>query len=657
MSMQTPYRADIDGLRALAVLPVIAFHSGIPFLQGGYVGVDVFFVISGFLIGGIVQSEISGGIFSLTKFYMRRIVRLGPALIAMLTLTLISTSLLYDPRDFDGFGKELFFSSLGLSNLHYGMGTDYFQPKAFISPLIHTWSLGVEEQFYFLWPITALVIMRVCGNALLPFIFLLILISLAFSNYLIAIDSSWSYFSPFSRAFELFIGVFYAILCARRSSENAQILGRLSRELVAVLCILTIFTCFFVFDNATRFPGWLALIPCVATLGLLATSNSVVAKKVLSNRLLVGVGLISYPMYLVHQPTIAIFDYLNIKLSTYYIFICVLGFSGGLSYVIYRYMEKPAARWHRNSLASNDGFVITKPAMALFFVLLAVATCGLLIAKLNGIPQRIAYLNPYAAGVVTSYESNFHERYTRGLHNFGGVHRAQVLFVGDSMVQGYVVPFEEAFNISRDHISVVSRGGCVLLKGTTYKDVFADISCDELRTTLYSSQISPRLVVISQLWGGYLIDSGSDANYEKSTLFIEPLINTIKHFKDVGARVMIIGKHPQLSDALFEKPLISLNSSTYESLLREVEIVNFEEMGLSQSWLDSVADNYGAYVVHPVDWFCQADCILSDGSISFFSDPSHLSKTGERYITDVLLQDRMTIEFVEMSLGSESMSP
>mgnify|MGYP002062482594 FL=1 len=85
--------------------------------------------------------------------------------------------------------------------------------------------------------------------------------------------------------------------------------------------------------------------------------------------------------------------------------------------------------------------------------------------------------------------------------------------------------------------------------------------------------------------------------------------------------------------------------------------MNFEEMGLSQSWLDSVADNYGAYVVHPVDWFCQADCILSDGSISFFSDPSHLSKTGERYITDVLLQDRMTIEFVEMSLGSESMSP
>ncbi len=146
------YRPDIDGLRAISVIAVIIFHTGFSFLSGGFIGVDVFFVISGYLITSLVYKEITSGTFSYLTFYKRRIARLLPALIITLILVLGFGFLFYDNREFDNLGKELFFSALGAANILFAQGVNYFAQEDSVRPLIHLWSLGVEEQFYLIWP-------------------------------------------------------------------------------------------------------------------------------------------------------------------------------------------------------------------------------------------------------------------------------------------------------------------------------------------------------------------------------------------------------------------------------------------------------------------------------------------------------------------------
>ena len=292
------YRPDIDGLRALAVLAVIAFHGFPGYLAGGFVGVDVFFVISGFLISGIILDETRVGMFSLKKFYARRVRRIFPALCLVLVVSLLAGWWLLLPADFVRLGKQLAASAAFVSNFYLWFQSGYFSPDARTFPLLHLWSLGVEEQFYIVWPLI-IIGLRSRPNWTISAIVLIGVSSFCLNVALID-NHEADFYSPVTRAWELMLGASLAWL--RRRDDMAPPSKR-SADIATIAGLLLILGSTLLFDQQSSYPGWLALVPTIGTsLILWGGASSGVAASILSTRPLVFVGLISYPLYLWHWP-------------------------------------------------------------------------------------------------------------------------------------------------------------------------------------------------------------------------------------------------------------------------------------------------------------------------------------------------------------------
>jgi peptidoglycan/LPS O-acetylase OafA/YrhL len=293
------HRLDIDGLRAVAVLLVILFHTGMGAFSGGFIGVDIFFVISGYLITGIIVRDLSRGSFSLGKFYERRARRILPALLAMLVLCSIACYFFFLPQDLVHFAHSLFAALFSYSNIYFWTQAGYFKP-AYAKVLLHTWSLGVEEQFYIFLPLTLLAFKK--RATLVPWIILsLAFVSFAISEWLVLKHAAeTAFYMPFSRAWELFVGSLLALDLVRLPKNQV------ARDGLAIFGAALIGFAAIFYRPQTPFPGASALLPCLGAALLLATG---VDAKTLCSRLLslpplVFVGLISYSVYLWHWPLI-----------------------------------------------------------------------------------------------------------------------------------------------------------------------------------------------------------------------------------------------------------------------------------------------------------------------------------------------------------------
>ncbi len=291
------YRPDIDGLRAIAVLSVLFYHAGIPGFPGGFVGVDIFFVISGFLITGIVWSELQEGSFSLRDFYIRRMKRIFPALFALLLLSSIAATVLLIPRDLAKFGETVKATVLFYSNFYWYNHTDYFDAPAIDNPLLHTWSLAVEEQFYAFWPlILALLSRRVSIKVVIYVTFGLSLISLTYAEAMLPDYPREAFFYPWGRIWELLTGAALAV------SPAALPRGKLATVLAAT-GLAAIALAVSVYNPSSVFPGLRALLPCGgAALIIAAGSPSNPLSRVLAAEPVRRIGLISYSLYLIHWP-------------------------------------------------------------------------------------------------------------------------------------------------------------------------------------------------------------------------------------------------------------------------------------------------------------------------------------------------------------------
>jgi peptidoglycan/LPS O-acetylase OafA/YrhL len=294
---QSPYRADIDGLRAVAVLLVIGFHLFQKECPGGFIGVDVFFVISGYLISGIIYRGLQNGDFSFVGFYSRRARRILPALILVLVFAYAVGWWLLLPNEYIRLSKHIASAAGFVSNFTLWNESGYFDADAFQKPLLHLWSLAIEEQFYILWPVTLALAWKRKWNIPL-FIFLVTAVSFAANVAVTDGNPVAAFYSPACRFWELMVGA----LLGYRSLDQPNLPSKLSNALSFCGLAIIIVSAFFLLDSWSSFPGWWALLPTMGAVCVIKAQGSVINRVVLSNRLPVGIGLISYPLYLWHFP-------------------------------------------------------------------------------------------------------------------------------------------------------------------------------------------------------------------------------------------------------------------------------------------------------------------------------------------------------------------
>lgn len=305
MAHTASYRRDIDGLRALAILPVLGFHAGLPGFSGGFVGVDVFFVISGFLITGIIAREIDEGQFSLLRFYERRARRILPALLLMIAVVLGAAALFYLPADFAGVPRSALMTLLFMANAWFFTQTGYFGGPADSMPLLHCWSLAVEEQFYLAFPFLLWACARFAPQYRTRALVLAGLLSFAIAWAKQADTDGFAFYLLPARAWELLAGSLLALHPPDTTGSQRK------SEALALFGLLLIAGAVFAYDRSTVFPGISALAPVGGAALLIRHAPGTMMGRLLSTPILVGTGLISYSLYLWHWPIIVFADYLT----------------------------------------------------------------------------------------------------------------------------------------------------------------------------------------------------------------------------------------------------------------------------------------------------------------------------------------------------------
>ncbi|WP_159066066.1 acyltransferase family protein [Deinococcus ficus] len=368
------YRADIDGLRALAVIPVVIYHAFPKLLTGGFLGVDIFFVISGYLITQILLKSNSKGTFVIKDFYVRRIKRIFPALITVIIATLITGTLVMFGDEFRNLGKHVGGSVLFISNLILWQETGYFDPLAKTKPLLHLWSLAIEEQFYMLWPIILFLMWKV-RQSLLPVLLVLIALSFGLNLYLLEIGNpAAAFFNPLSRAWELLLGALLAYAGMQRWITSERLSGS-TADALSVTALISVTAAFALAKEGNDVPGWWAFVTVMSTVVLITTQKSWLNRKMLSSRFAVNVGLISYPLYLWHWPILVMAPLLGLTSSSAKVTLVILSVLASIA--TYLLVERPI-RFGRN---------FRHPVRKLVTGFLALGLTGAAVYATNGGPN------------------------------------------------------------------------------------------------------------------------------------------------------------------------------------------------------------------------------------------------------------------------------
>lgn len=432
------YRSDIDGLRAIAVILVVLYHVKMPFINGGFVGVDVFFVISGYLITSIIKDDIANGSFSFSNFYKRRIKRIIPALFVVCMASFIAGLFLLGNGDLISLSRSILASSLSLSNIYFlHVSEGYFAPSTDELPLLHTWSLSVEEQFYFIWPLCLLLLSKKLSNKAISRILLVAAImSLSYSVYLTGSDKASAYYVIASRSVGMLMGAFLAVSGIKAHRNNTKI----AYAGLAVIVMSSI-----AISADMSFPGYLSFIPSFgAALYIYASDNS--RKNILTFRPVVFIGLISYSLYLWHWPLSAFANYYGV-LDQYKFKIAIVFISILLSYASLKFIESPI-RKSKLTFKSSLSFIMIPFVMVSFLAWVATE-------KTKGFPDRFKRSAYSEALKVTNFANLDHGWCHVSKDNENGITftasmakchigdkngKIKALFIGDSTA-GHYGPF------------------------------------------------------------------------------------------------------------------------------------------------------------------------------------------------------------------------
>jgi peptidoglycan/LPS O-acetylase OafA/YrhL len=398
---ELPYRADVDGLRAIAVLAVIGFHANPSFMPGGFAGVDIFFVISGFLIASLILAGLKGGSFSFAEFYARRIRRLFPALIVVLLATWVLGWFILPPTEYAELGRHTLAGAGFAANILNYAEAGYFDLPAAAKPLLHLWSLGVEEQFYIVFPALLLLLWRY--KAMSSWVALIGLASFALNIALVGSHPSFTFYLPLTRFWEFIAGALLACahLYGRTFALPAHSASALPLRDVSAAIGMLLILAGIGFAREDAFPGWWALLPVLGTFVIIgAGSQAWLNRTILAHPKLVFVGLISYPLYLWHWPLLVLArTAIRTEQGNEYLrttAIIAVGLTFLLSWLTYRFIERPIR-------ARRSGHTARRTTAALGASLAMIAVVGFAIAQIGGLtiryPKEVqALLTPLAAG-------------------------------------------------------------------------------------------------------------------------------------------------------------------------------------------------------------------------------------------------------------------
>lgn len=618
------YRAEIDGLRAVAVVPVILFHAGVSGFAGGYVGVDVFFVISGYLITSLIVSDLDGSRFSVAEFYARRARRILPALVTVVLACLPFALVWMSPTRLVEFSESITSVGLFISNLYFAGQEGYFAAAAEQRPLLHTWSLAVEEQYYLLFPVLMALWWRFARSWITAGVAVVAAASFAAAEWSVRNVDEGTFFLPHLRVWELLIGALTALYLRRRDRLQGDLGGAVALIGLALISIAVL-----ALDAQTPFPSSWALLPTVGTgMVILGATPMNLAGQLLSRPLLVGIGLISYSAYLWHYPVFA-FARLRAREEPSELLLVALGTASlGLAWLTWRFVENPCRdrqRLPRRRAIALGGVVSV--------LLIAVGVAG---QVGDGFPQRLndeqlaAHQrlieatddSPFDDGAcrfsATSVNGAFVDRFERCVDRHG----AAVLVTGDS--HGADLFNALAVNAEVPFVVAVWKGFCRVhseLPRCHYRDLeeFLSGHAEHVNAVLYTQKGSYFLEGFENLpinlgYVRAVQDWLRDLDFDGEVLWVGPQMEPGVDLRNMNPMV----HRPRSEDASLER-----------SSLRELD-----------RYLQSTNPKAGIEYVSKidlVDYQFERDFVIADEYTH--SDTDHWSPAGERVFGRRMLRD------------------
>lgn len=617
------YRPDIDGLRAVAVLGVVASHFQLPGLDGGFVGVDVFFVISGFLITGIIKTKIEDQSFTLAEFYSRRVRRILPALIFVLSVTMSAGWFFLLPGDYSDLAKSAIAASLGVGNLFFFLNTGYFDQVAELQLLLHTWSLGVEEQFYLAWPVFLILCYRMITTNVSQWMLLLLL---SFAGFVAAVIlthyfSRAAFYLPPARAWELALGGAMAFAPKLKPKPLAELGG-----LVGLMFIVG---SYLVLDRLSTFPGLGALLPCLgAALIVWPKVSRTVVSYTLGWGPIVGIGLISYSLYLWHWPILSYFKHFaHGRQPEASEAIALLSLSLALSVLTWRFVEQPFRR------------TLRQPVQTIGIGGLAVLICCIpaaIVIITNGVTSRL----PAEARSVASLEvmwdwSCDDETDVLGTSycTFGTSPweeaEIRVFLWGDSFAEHLapllesIAPEGTAILLYRECLAIANK--MVWISGVYSSPSFCHGSHE--RALEYLSENSVHSIVLAGAWTSRIPSLNSDdyteRNYELFEIAVRRLLERINM-----QSVYFVSDLPTLPSGVSAQCFVE--TGLVRSACERVTGLSREEVADLRTSIDSSlgrATSSGATVIYPTRSLC-ADfhCAIQLDGEFLYRDSGHFRR-------------------------------
>lgn len=650
------YRREIDGLRALAVVPVILFHAGFTAFSGGYVGVDVFFVISGYLITSIILREKEADKFTIKNFYERRMRRIFPALFVVLLACIVPAYFWMISSKLQEFSEAVIAVVFFVSNILFWRRTGYFESVTDENPLLHTWSLAVEEQYYVFFPIFIILFWRLGRRNMAAMLAVVALVSFALCEYLWRTHPAANFFLTPPRIWELMIGALAAFACFERpvhTRVNATV-----NEILSAAGVLMIVSAVFLFDTKTPFPSAYTLVPTVgAVLVVLFASPTTLAGRFLSLPVCVGIGLISYSAYLWHQPLFAFARITSVEQPHPIVFVGLSVLTLALAYITWRYVETPFR--NRRNFSTRQIFAGASTVMASLVLL---GTAG---HVSKGFQFRLPDPAIQALAVV--------DRHNQWLSNGCNLEKAfrepemacvlgekksapTIAIWGDSHAE----MLTEALNNTLAHRGVAglqfTADACLPISDIEMESAAKDANCRRFtRSTekFLRNGAGPSTVILVARWTEYLSRQGFDnglggrtdddvnaiplSGYKTEEERIQKVAaaigQNVRNLLQAGKKVILVYPVPEagwrVPEVLAKRIFLQ---SGHETDLSVATSLQKERNALAADTLDSIGEHPNLVRVRPdailCDTFVKDRCVTQIGGTPLYFDADHLSTEG-----------------------------